>query len=214
MTLTSDRTRFYLYGVSIAAAEEFLTQGVLKQSYVVWIFTLIPFGLFLILASWLRTFLHRRPLGWTAPALYYVAMGTFGLAVEWFIIGVSPWSDKTSPRLLIVLFHMGMFSFWGTVALGPHILLDQRSLTATVRHAFIGTFVALMTCSYFLALAALVAGASSDLQFVATIAPVVLTFLSMNFIYVWYFGAGMFFRPSGKVIPNIAASSDSGCSRR
>ena len=134
MVLTSTRIRFFQYGLSIAAAEEFLTQGLLKNNYTTWIFTLIPFGLFLIVASCLREFLHRRVCGWIAPLLYYISMGTVGLAVEWFIIGLTPWSDRTSPLLLVVLFHSGMFSFWGTVALGPHILLDDRDATVRCSH--------------------------------------------------------------------------------
>ena len=185
--LTSTRKRFFAYGLLIAAAEEFLTQGLLKNSYILWIFTLIPFALFLLLASFLRWFIHRTARGWVAPLWYYILMGTVGLAVEWFIIGLTPWSDQTSPFLLIVLFHCGMFSFWGTVALGPHILLDDRLATAAARRAFARTLVALMVSSYMLALAARLTHASEAVQFLATIGPVVLTFLSMNGIYAWYF---------------------------
>ena len=187
MVLTSTRIRFFQYGLSIAAAEEFLTQGLLKNNYTTWIFTLIPFGLFLIVASCLREFLHRRVCGWIAPLLYYISMGTVGLAVEWFIIGLTPWSDKTSPLPLIVLFHSGMFSFWGTVALGPHILLDDRDATVIVRRAFASTLVSWIVCSYILALGARFTRASDAVQFLFTVGPVVLTFLSMNGIYAWYF---------------------------
>jgi len=36
--------KFFLYGIAIAGLEEFITQGVLKESYFLWVFTLIPFG--------------------------------------------------------------------------------------------------------------------------------------------------------------------------
>jgi membrane glycosyltransferase len=93
----------------------------------------------------------------------------------------------TSPLLLILLFHSGMFSFWGTVALGPHVLLDDRVEAATVRRAFTSTLVALLMCSYMLALAARLIHASEAAQFLATVGPIVVTFLSMNGIYAWYF---------------------------
>jgi hypothetical protein len=80
-----------------------------------------------------------------------------------------------------------MFSFWGTVALGPHILLDDRLATASVRRAFAVTLVALLVCSYILALAARLTRASVAVQFLVTVGPVVLTFLSMNGVYAWHF---------------------------
>ena len=176
-----------MYGLSIAAAEEFLTQGLLQNVYFVWIFTLIPFGLFLIVASCLRNFCQRSANSGVAPLLYYIVMGALGLAVEWFIIGLAPWRDKSSPLLLIVLFHSGMFSFWGTVALGPHILLDDRVAMAKVRRVFAVALVALLVCSYMLAFVARLNRASDAAQFTATVGPVVLTFVSMNGIYAWYF---------------------------
>jgi hypothetical protein len=179
--------RFLLYGLSIAALEEFLTQGVLRGSYFLWVFTLIPFGLFLVLAGYLRTAIHRRVAGWRAPLIYYGSAGAIGLAVEWFIIGLAPWRDTTSPPLLIALFHAGMFSFWGTVALGPHILLDQRPAAARIKRVFVSCFAVLMAVTYVLTFAAKAAGADHDLQFLATIGPVIVTFLTLNGTYVWYF---------------------------
>ncbi len=125
--------KFFLYGLAIAGLEEFITQGVLKESYFLWVFTLVPFVVFLGIAGCVRAVLHKLVKGWRAATLYYVVTGGIGLAVEWFIIGLSPWSDRSSPRLLIALFHAGMFSFWGTVALAPHILLDRRPEAATLQ---------------------------------------------------------------------------------
>ena len=97
-------TRFFLYGLAVAAIEEFITQGVLKESYVLWVFTLIPFAVFLVIAGCVRAVLHRLTAGWIAALLYYLAAGTIGLAVEWFVIGLSPWSDRASPWPLLVVF--------------------------------------------------------------------------------------------------------------
>ena len=179
--------KFFLCGLMIAALEEFITQGRLKGSCVLWVFTLIPFALFLVLASYVRTMIHRRAMGWRAAALYYVVTGLIGLAVEWFVIGLSPWSDKTSPRLLVVVFHAGMFSFWGSVALAPRILLDLRPRVAKLRRRFLIAFTTLGLLAYVLTFAAKIAAAEKDAQFLASIGPVIITFLAMNVFYVQYF---------------------------
>jgi hypothetical protein len=181
--------KFFLYGLAIAGLEEFITQGVLKDSYFLWVFTLIPFGVFLGIAGCVWAVLHKFAAGGRAAVLYYLAAGTTGLAVEWFLIGLSPWSDRTSPPVLIAVFHAGMFSFWGTVALAPRILLDSRPQIAKLRHRFLRAFTALGVVTYVLTFAAKAMSAEKDAQFLASIGPVVITFLTMNVFYVQYFGS-------------------------
>jgi hypothetical protein len=179
--------KFFLYGLAIAALEEFITQGVLKESYFLWVFTLIPFAVFLGIAGCAWAVLHRFVAEWLAVVLYYLAAGTMGLAVEWFLIGLSPWSDRTSPPALVAVFHAGMFSFWGTVALAPRILLDFRPQAAKVRRRFLIAFTALGVVTYVLTFAAKIVAAEKDAQFLASIGPVAITFLTMNAFYVQYF---------------------------
>lgn len=111
--------KFFLYALAIAGLEDFITQGVLKGSYVLWVFTSIPFVVFLGIAGCVRAFLHKMVKGRRAAMLYYVVTGGIGLAVEWFIIGLSPWSDRCSRRLLIALFHAAMFRFLRDRSPGP-----------------------------------------------------------------------------------------------
>jgi hypothetical protein len=179
--------KFFLYGLAIAALEEFITQGVLKESYFLWVFTLIPFAVFLGIAGCAWAVLPRFASEWLAVVLYYLAAGTMGLAVEWFLIGLSPWSDRTSPPALVAVFHAGMFSFWGTVALAPRILLDPRPQVAKLKHYFLRAFTALGVVTYVLTFAAKIVAAEKDAQFLASIGPVIITFLTMNAFYVQYF---------------------------
>lgn len=179
--------KFFLYGLAIAGLEEFITQGVLKDSYFAWIFTLLPFAVFLGVAGCIWAAVHRFFPERPAAALYYLAAGAIGLAVEWFVIGLAPWKDRTSPPALVAVFHAGMFSFWGTVALAPRILLDPRPSAARLRRRFVIVFSALGGMTYAIVFAAKLAGANKDVQFLATIGPVVLTFLTMNVFYVLYF---------------------------
>jgi len=179
--------KFFLYGLAIAALEEFITQGVLKESYFLWIFTLLPFAVFLGIAGCVWAVLHKLATGWLAAVLYYLAAGTMGLAVEWFLIGLSPWSDRTSPLALVAVFHAGMFSFWGTVAIAPRILLDLRPQVAKLRRCFLRAFTALGVMTYMLTFAARIVTVEKDLLFLAGIGSVITTFLTMNVFYVQYF---------------------------
>ena len=193
--------KFFLYGLAIAGLEEFITQGVLKGSYVLWVFTLIPFAVFLVIAGCIRAALHKCARGWRAALSYYLVTGGLGLAVEWFVIGLSPWSDRTSPLLLIILFHAGMFSFWGTVALAPHILLDCRPETATLQGRLRWTIAILMGATYVLTFSAQAASAPPSSQFLVSIGPVVITFLTLNVFYFQYF------RTCGRFTPLVPAGS-------
>lgn len=196
--------KFFLYGLAIAGLEEFITQGVPKGSYFSWVFTLIPFVVFLGIAGCARAVLHRLVKGWRAAALYYALTGGIGLTVEWFIIGLSPWSDRNSPHLLIALFHAGVFSFWGTVALAPHILLDARREIAPLQRRLRTTFAILMAVTYVLTLTAKAVAAPEGTQFLASIGPVVVTFLTMNVFYFQYFrscGRSMPLVPRGPTSP-------------
>jgi len=179
--------KFFLYGLAIAGLEEFITQGVLKESYFLWIFTLLPFAVFLGIAGCVWAVLHRLAAEWLAVVLYYLAAGALGLAVEWFLIGLSPWSDRTSPPALVAVFHAGMFSFWGTVALAPRVLLDLRPQAARLRRRFLIAFMALGAATYVLTFAAKLVAAEKDAQFLASVGPVIITFLTMNVFYVPYF---------------------------
>jgi len=179
--------KFFLYGLAVAGLEEFITQGVLKGSYFSWVFTLIPFVVFLGIAGCARAVLHKLVKGWRAAALYHAVTGGIGLAVEWFIIGLSPWSDRSSPCLLIALFQASVFSFWGTVALAPHILLDARPEIAPLQRRLRWTLAVMMSVTYVLTFAAKAVGARQGTQFLASIGPVVITFLTMNVFYIQYF---------------------------
>jgi hypothetical protein len=131
--------------------------------------------------------LHRFAAGWRAAALYYLAAGALGLVVEWCIIGLSPWRDPNAPLTVIVVFHAGVFSFWGTVALAPHLLLDARPEMAKLKRRFTITFSALMGATYIFTFAAKVFGAPRGAQFLGAIGLVILTFLALNVFYIQYF---------------------------
>ncbi len=182
--------RFYFLGLAVAGLEEFITQGVLKQNYAGWIVpTIIAFLPFLIVVRFIGGFLDKRFAEPRAILIYYVAAGAIGLLFEWFVIGLAPWSNPRAPFLAMLVFQLGMFSFWGSVALAPRLLLDQRASVGRVRRWFVRALVSGMAVIYLVAFTV-----ASEARFTATIAAVVFTFLGLN---AWYF---RYFRVLGKKV--------------
>ncbi len=121
----------------VAILEEFLTQGVLKRNILGWIIpTFIAFLPFLLLTSQIHRVLLRRIMREHRLDLaFYLVSGTIGLMIEWFLIGLAPWNLGSDP-FLSVLFQVAMFSFWGSVAFAPKIILDRRNLIIGSRKWF------------------------------------------------------------------------------
>jgi hypothetical protein len=104
--------------------------------------------------------------------------------VEWFLIGLSPWSDPKAPVLAILVFQFGMFSFWGGVAFLPRLLLDDREVVSRVRSAckrvLIGGFVLLYVLTF---------AVPKDIRFPVSIGTVLLLFIGLNLFYARYLRA-------------------------
>jgi len=164
----------------VAGLEEFITQGVLKEKLGGWIVpTVLAFAPFLLVFLGLRRMLCSTLSEAQAAIIYYFAAGFTGLLFEWVIMGLCPWKD---PQLLQIPFQIGMFSFWGTVALAPCILLEARPELSRVRRfcfwlLLIG-FVLIYVSAFTLP--------RRD-RFAAVLGAVLLTFILMNGVYLAYF---------------------------
>jgi len=168
----------------VAILEEFITQGVLKRNPLGWIIpTFIAFLPFLLLASQIRRVLLRR-IGREArlDLEFYLVSGTIGLAVEWFLIGLAPWNLGlgTDPFLSIV-FQIAMFSFWGSVAFVPKIILDRRQLIIGSRRWLRRFLVIGFASIYFVTFAS-----GRTFQFEVGILSVMVFFLSLNLFFAKY----------------------------
>ena len=174
--------RFLLVGLLVAGLEEFITQGVLKDDLGSWLVpTIIAFTPFLMVVFAVDRLLYRR-LGESGAAVVgYVVAGTIGLLFEWFVTGLSPWRD---PNVLQIPFQVGMFSFWGTVAFAPRLLLDRRDRLSRIRKAYIRFLVLSFTLIYGLAFTAS-RGARSGF----VLAAVLLTFILLNGFHAVYLRA-------------------------
>lgn len=173
---------FYWIGLLVAGLEEFITQGVLKRTYGGWILpTIIAFIPFLALIRGIGWLLARQLTEAGAVLIYYWAAGGLGLLLEWFLMGLSPWSQPNSSWLALLLFQLGMFSFWVGVAFAPRLLLDKREAVARVRKLYLRFLTAGMALIY-----AVTFAAPKAAQFVASIVSVLSVFLALNFFYLSY----------------------------
>ena len=177
--------KFYSIGLTVAGLEEFITQGVLKKNLGGWIIpTVIAFLPFLIIVRGVSKFLDPRFSEQKAAFIYYLISGGIGLAVEWFLIGLSPWSNPSAHPLAMFVLQAGMFSFWSGVAFAPRLLLDQREFASGVRKGFKYFLIAGMAVIYGVTFAT-----PRKAQFLAGIASVLTIFIALNFYYLQYFRA-------------------------
>lgn len=117
---------FVAIGSVFATVEEFLTIVVLRHDIPSYVFTLIilfPVYLSLVYAT---SRLLDRGFGRGSSRLlaHFLVYGWVGLMMEWFLMGLAPWSNPEAPPLLMLGFQLGMFAFWATVATAPRVFLD------------------------------------------------------------------------------------------
>jgi hypothetical protein len=174
--------KFYGLGLMVAGLEEYITQGVLKDNLSGWIIpTIIAFLPFLIIVHSLHFILERRVAEHVAACVSYVLSGVIGLAVEWFLIGLSPWRDPAANPFGVLILQIGMFSFWCAVAFAPRLLLDRRLVLARIRRSFKWFFIAVMSAIYGLTFAL-----PKSARFGPVIVSVILAFFVMNLFYLSY----------------------------
>ena len=173
------KLKFFLIGIAVAGLEEFITQGVLKDRPFGWIVpTLIAFGPFLGVMRLAGVLYDRRLAPARATALYYLTAGATGLALEWSMMGLAPWKN---PSPLQIVFQSGMFSFWGTVAMAPRFLLDNRPAVGIVRRQFRWALITGFAFVYILTFIS-----PKEARFPVAIGAVLLVFLSLNVFYFAY----------------------------
>ena len=171
--------KFVLLGLLVAGLEEFITQGVLKNSYGGWIIpTLIAFLPFLLVMLAVGWWLSRCFRESTAALIYYLVAGGIGLALEWFVMKLAPWRD---PHILQIPFQLGMFSFWATVAFAPRLLLDRRNAVSRIRRTYQIALIFLAAAVY-----ACTLSVPLEHRFLAGIGSVLSAFLLLNVFHFLY----------------------------
>jgi hypothetical protein len=176
--------RFVLVGTFFSTVEEFLTVVVLKHDLPSYFFTLLVlFPAFLTFAfvssQLLNRLIRREP---AREIAHYLIYGVIGLMIEWFLIGLSPWSDPTAKPILMSLFQFGMFSFWATVGFAPRLFIASTGLARETRVSMLRFYIPYFALTYVVALTV-----PMELQIVAIIGLVIIGYALLNLFYLQYF---------------------------
>jgi hypothetical protein len=176
--------KFMLIGSFFATVEEFLTVVIIRQDIASYLFTLlILFPAFLtfvwVTSPILGKLVAREPL---KEITIFFVYGLIGLLIEWFLIGLSPWSDPNANWVLMLVFQLGMFSFWATVAFAPRIFIDTREASQNTRRAILKFYIPYFLIVYLISLLV-----PEQLKFVMTIVLIILGYLMLNLFYIKYF---------------------------
>jgi hypothetical protein len=175
---------FVLVGSFFSSVEEFLTVAVLRGDLASFVFTVVvvfPGFLTFVYLSFplLARISPRRPVQELAAFGVYAVLG---LGIEWFLIGLSPWSDPEADPVLMLLFQLGMFSFWATVAFAPRLFLAPGEPARRARRAILRFYVPYFAFAYLVCLAV-----PREARFIPTIALVVIGYSALIVFYGLYF---------------------------
>ncbi len=171
-------------GSIFATVEEFLTVVVLRRDIGSYIFTLlILFPAFLTFVFFSSRLLDRavRLEAWRQPVHYFV-YGFIGLMIEWFLIGLAPWSNPDANPLLMGLFQLGMFSFWATVGFAPRLFTDSAAPARRIRRSILRFYIPFFAVTYLIGLVV-----PDPLRFAAIIGLIVFGYSFLNLYYFGYF---------------------------
>lgn len=174
---------FILIGVIFAGVEEFLTIALLKEDLAgFFIVMLVVFPLYLTIvyfSSKIIDYFWRKEI---ADVIHFFAYGITGLMIEWFLIGLSPWSNPEASPGAMFIFQVGMFSFWVTVSFVPRLFIDERNIFNKIKRKMLKFYVSYFVIVYIIAfLLPLYA------RFVILILLIIVGYSFMNIFYVVYF---------------------------
>jgi len=173
-------------GSCFATVEEFLTVVVLRHDIASYLFTLIIlFPVLLTIVYHTSKLLDRlfcRDA--TRELAHCLVYGCVGLMLEWFLMGLAPWSNPNANPALMLVFQLGMFSFWATVAFAPRLILGSGELNRKV-----GRRILWFYAPYFVVVYVIGLSVQTDLRFKVIIPLVILGYLILNVFYWQYFSA-------------------------
>jgi hypothetical protein len=104
--------------------------------------------------------------------VYYLASGLFGLAVEWLVVGNSPWANPSAIQITMFLYWSGMFML-------PRIFTDPDPLSKAVKMKLIRAYV-------IYSLIHLIFSVSVSLEINAVFVPILWTaaYLYLTVVYI------------------------------
>lgn len=176
--------KFMVVGSFFSTVEEFLTVLLIKHDIAGYIFTLLLLFPAFLTFVWISRLLiekliHREPL---QDLVHYFLYGFIGLFIEWFLIGLAPWSNPGANPVFMLLFQLGMFSFWTSVAFMPQLFISRRELSRQIRKSALRFYVPYFVLVYLLAFSV-----PETLKFVTIIPSIIFGYLFLNVFYWKYF---------------------------
>jgi hypothetical protein len=176
---------FIAVGTFFSTIEEFLTVVVLRGDIPAYFFTLLVlFPIFLTFVYFssrlLDSFLGDQP---RRELAHYFIYGFLGVMIEWFLIGLSPWSDPNANPMIMLVFQLGMFSFWGTVAFAPRLFNNMNELSKAIRSSILGFYIPYFVIVYLVGF--IIPG---QFKFPVIISLIIFAYLFLNLFYLKYFG--------------------------
>jgi len=178
---------FLGFGSFFSTVEEFLTVVVLRHDVAGYVFTLLVlFPVFLTFVYFSSRLLDRLTGSTPARELtHYFAYVLAGLMLEWFVMGLSPWSNPQANSFLMLLFQLGMFSFWASVAFLPRMLTSPDDLSRKLSRSILKFYVPYFVLVYAVGLS--VPPQPPEKRFLTIIALIILGYVSLNLFYGIYF---------------------------
>jgi hypothetical protein len=169
---------FILLGLLLAAPGEILNQILARNDVRAFRTTMFSYSILLLIGFFVGKGIvlliqHRA----RAMMIYYLGFGSLGLAVEWLLLGNAPTVDPFQ-----VITQPGMFTFWGTMLLGPRLIMEPAG-SPGLRRSFIGFFVAFS--AIYLLVAAIIPRNRGGIFFGFIIFAAGSTWL--NYFYIKYF---------------------------
>ena len=173
-------------GTFFSTVEEILTIVVLKHDVPSYLMTLIIlFPGFLTFVIFSGRIIDRVLLDTPRrDAAHFVVYATVGLLIEWFVIGLSPWSNPAANPVVMTLFQLGMFCFWGTVAVAPRLFIRSDVHSLTTRRSILRFYV-----PYFLVVYLVAFTVSEQNRFAATIILIIVGYDVVVIRLLWSFRA-------------------------
>jgi hypothetical protein len=169
---------FILLGLLLAAPGEILNQILARHDVRAFQTTMFSYSVLLFIGFFvgkgIALLIKRRA---RAMLIYYLGFGSLGLAVEWLLLGNAPSADPFQ-----VITQPGMFTFWGTMLLGPRLIVDPAG-SPGLRRSFIRFFAAFS--AIYLLVAAIIPRNHGGIYFGFIIFAAGSTWL--NYFYIKYF---------------------------
>jgi hypothetical protein len=110
---------FSLLGLGFSVPGEILNQILARHNIRAFGSTMISYTVLLFLGFFVEKGIGAMLPRPKARLVYYLLFGSLGLMVEWLLLGNAPVLEPFQ-----VITQPGMFTFWGTMLLGPCILLE------------------------------------------------------------------------------------------